>query len=492
MPASLVIGLDLGTTTAKALAIDADSRVAGSASRSVELNAPQPGWATQSPEDYVDAVREALKGLASQVNRQQLAGLAISGAMHSIIPLDGANQPLTEGLTWADRRGRSHIQSLRRQIDAAALHRRTGCPLRALYHPARLRGLQDQAYADSIARFVSMKEWIILALTGELACDRGFASTTGLYNLRQRSWDDQALQLAGISAAQLSPLVDSHAQVGRLEKAIAKQLNLPAGLPVIAGSTDGALANLGAAGGRPGPIVVTVGTSGAVRRTVAEPAVDDHEQTWCYLIADELYIRGGAVNNGGLVAEWIIDQCYRDLPESKRFSTMFAEAAQVEAGADGLVLLPYLAGERTPLWDSDASASVHGLKRYHTRGHLARAALEAVAFCLRDVFDAIDPVEKLSRGKARLYLTGGITHSPVWCQIVADVLNCPIDPCKEADGSAIGAARLGQWALGHVEKLGDFSPLPTHDSIRPDPRRAQTYAGVYQRFQQLKAAMRSD
>jgi gluconokinase len=247
------------------------------------------------------------------------------------------------------------------------------------------------------------------------------------------------------------------------------------------------MANLGAAGSQPGRVVITVGTSGAVRITCDQPRLAVGGGTWCYLMMPQRWIAGGAINNGGLAAQWICDQFYMDQPQGTRFEVMMAEAEAIAPGAEGLIVLPYFTGERSPSWQPKARAAFVGLSLLHRRAHMARATLEGVAFCLADVWDALqlEPDALTKMGAVRL--TGGIVHSPVWCRIIADVLGMRIIASEEEDASALGAARTALVSAG-LRPAASLEEVPVDQpsvQFLPDMRYHTTYVEIRKRFQAL-------
>ena len=358
--------------------------------------------------------------------------------MHSIVPLGANTEPLGNAVTWADSRAEGLIVD----TDYAALYQETGCPLATPYHPARLRWLretQPELFYHT-RTFVSIKDYVGYRLTGTLATDIGMASTTGLLDIRKVRWHKGALELAGITAAVLPELASPTAQLGTLTPAAAAATGLEAGTIIFTGTSDGGLANLGSGVVRPGETVVTLGTSGAVRQVANAPQLGPKGLTWCYLLAENRYFAGGAINNGGLALEWLRTTLYSELPKLEGFTQLLAEAAQAKPSE--LICLPYLTGERTPHWDASLRGSIFGLGKSHTRGDIARAGLEGVAFCLADVYELLKP------NTLPVQLTGGVTHSPFWAQLITDTLGAETELNRVADASAIGAALLAQIALG--------------------------------------------
>ena len=483
----LIIGLDLGTTNCKAVALGLDGSLAGSAESAHSLSEPQPGWAEERAEDVWQGAQEVLRAVAQKVIPQhRVIGLCLSAAMHSLLPVGQDGNPLSPALTWADQRAMPQAQALRQDLELRRLlYNRTGCPLQPLYYPAKLRWLyeNDRQTFDQAARFMGITDWLVYRLTGRWVTEYGLASGTGLLDIRTLHWDPQALGLAGISAERLPELVSPFTVVAGLTPEAAKATGLPAGLPVVAGSSDGALANLGAGAVRPGQSVITVGTSGAVRRVVAQPLIDPAERIWCYLFAEQRWFAGGAINNGGLALQWVRQHFYADLPGEGGFERLMQDAAGIEPGANGLFLLPYFTGERNPYWDSQVRALIYGLDLDHNRTHFARAVLEGVAYCLADVWETLDSIPD---SEPSVRLTGAITRSPLWMQILADVLGESLLPIEVSDASVAGAAMLGFQALGRSTSLEELAgQVSITEAIHPDPARHDRYQELHQRFQLL-------
>jgi gluconokinase len=489
-----VIGLDLGTTNSKAVALDADGKQLASASSDYRLYSPHSGWAEQKVEEVWQGVLAALKTLSGKLPQGiELAGMSISGAMHSSLAVDDRGQPLAPALTWADQRAAPQAEALRKRCDPQALYQRTGCPLVSIYHPAKLRWWIEQA--PEIARktkyFTLIKDWILFRLTGAWATDYSITSATGLLDIRKLEWDSEALDLAGVTADKLPPLVSPRKLVGGLLPEVAQACGLPPGLKVVAGAGDGGLANLGSGAAAPGQSVITVGTSGAVRRVVDQPLLDPQQRTWCYLLAEQRWFAGGAINNGGLAVQWVRERFYPELQGEDGFNRLFADAASVPAGAGGVLLVPYFSGERSPHWDAQARALLVGLGLEHGRAHIARAALEGVAFCLADVWEALQREALQTEESPVVHLTGGITRSPLWVQILADVLGVRLAPVEAADASVVGAAMLGQWALGQVGSLEELAQrVPPGPLVQPDGERHAAYVEEHRRWQGLYPMIR--
>ena len=322
-------------------------------------------------------------------------------------------------------------------------------------------------------------------LTGTWAVDHSVASGTGLLNLRALDWDREALAIAGIDAGSLSPLVPTTHRL-ELDAAPAADLGLEGGLALIVGAADGPLANLGLGAVHPGVAACSIGTSGALRVMVEQPAVDPQRRVFCYALVPGHWVVGGAINNGGAVLRWAGEALAPDLgphPEAR----LLELAGEVPAGSEGLLMLPYLLSERAPHWSSVARGAYVGLTRHHGRGHLVRAAVEGVclqlALVLASVRDAGNEVREIRA-------TGGFARSGLWRQMLADALGMPIGFAAGREGSALGAALLAMDALGLVDGIDRAAQLVhIEDVVEPDAQAAGVYADLLPTFASLYEAL---
>ena len=476
----LVIGLDLGTTNCKAIAVSSSGRVYAQAYTVNSIYSPHPGWVVQRPEDLWQAVLKVLDDLSNQIKQEQIVGLSLSGAMHSLLPVDGEGQPLADAMTWADQRAAPQAIKLREQVDTQVLYQRTGCPLQPLYHIPKIRWWYEKGtqIVKNAAKFVALKDWVCYQLTGKWVADLGIGSASGLLNIRDLRWEDEALSLAGTDPDYFPVLHSPTAIVGE----IASASQSFCGVSVIAGSGDGGLANLGAGARSHGQIVISAGTSGAVRLIVEQPWFDPQERTWCYALMEDSWYAGGATNNAGLTLQWVRQRFYPDLSADQGYWQIFQDASIIPLGAGGLRLLPYFTGERNPHWNPSARGLLYGLRLEHTRAHISRAALEGIAFCLADIWEVLPHTE---RDEEPVRLTGGLASAPLFCQILADVLNVPLVTVATENASALGAAMLGHDALGNasLEEMSEWVALGT--VFEPNPHQHTRYFEIHKEFQEL-------
>jgi xylulokinase len=477
----VLLGLDLGTSSVKALLLAEDGAVLGEHSASYEVRAPRPGWAESSPEDWWEAVLEATAA-AVGLRGTEVAAIGLSGQMHGVVLADERGFPLRPAILWADARSDGELAAYR-ELDEDLCRRLANPPAVGMAGPSLLwlRDREPEAYAS--ARWaLQPKDWLRMRVTGEAATEPSDASATLLYDLLADDWCYEAAEDLGLRAELLAPLVPSARVAGTLQRGAAGELGLREGLLVAAGAADTAAAMLGTGLLRPGPVQLTVGTGAQIVTPEERPGPDPHLRTHLYRAAlPGLWYSMAAVQNAGLALEWV----RRVLGAS--WNDVYDEAFAVPPGSGGVTFLPYLSGERTPRFDPGARGAWTGLGLDHTRGHLLRAALEGVAFALREALDALDdqgiaaPELRLAGGG-----TGGDSGGP-WRQLLADVLGRPmwLLPDEIASvASARGAAFLAGIASGVYAAAEDTLSLTPEPEISIRPGEAD-YQAAYERYKEL-------
>jgi gluconokinase len=481
--AEVVLGADIGTSSAKVVAFDTAGRAHAHAERAYPLDTDEPGQAVQDPGRVSDAAVAALEEAAGAAREAgcDVAGVAFSSAMHSLVGLDGDGRALTPLLTWADTRAREQAERLR--AESPELHARTGTPLHPMSPLAKLVWLRErepETFA-SVRRWCGIKELVLERLTGTWAMDRSCASGTGLMGMESLDWDPDALEAAGIAAAALPALVDPTERLA-LSGQGASETGLPEGTTLVAGAGDGPLANLGVGAVHPGAAACSIGTSAALRLMVEQPAIDPAGHLFCYLLTEGRWVTGGAINNGGAVLEWAGQALAPDLGEHAA-QELLALAAEVPPGSEGLLMLPYLLSERAPHWSGTPRGAYVGLTREHGRGHLVRAAIEGVCLQLALVLASVREAGEEVRA---IRATGGFARSEMWRQMLADALDTRLGFPSSHEGSAFGAALLGMEALGLVESIDVAADLVAIDKeVQPDSGAAGVYAELLPVFDEL-------
>lgn len=476
MAGDIVLGLDVGTTAAKATAFEVGGNgdPIGLAAHEYPLTQPQPGWQVQDPETVVAAAQGAMRRVVTDLAAPgRVVAIACSSAMHGLVALDEEHRPLTGLVTWADSRATEIARGLRESGQARELHGRSGTPVHSMSPLTKLMWFADQE--PGICRrarwWVDLKSWLLWNLTGEIVMDLSCASGTGLLDLSLRDWWPASLDLAGVSVEQI-PRVVPTTTVLSLGPVPARAIGLPAGLPVVVGAGDGPLGNLGTGALDPGVGGLSLGTSGALRTVVPAPDIDPEGRLFCYALTEDAWVVGGAISNGGIIGRWVLD-----LVGGARDSDLTRMAEEVPAGADGLVMVPMLLAERAPLWDPSLHGALLGLRHHHTQSHLARAAIEGVALQLSAIADSLASFGPLTSVRA----TGGVFRAQLWATVLAGVLNLPMHLVSRVGGSALGAAALGLLALDRADGLREallaLNPyaLDTDETVEVDPTDVITY-----------------
>ena len=496
----VIIGIDIGTTSTKAVSFTKDGTVLGSASVSYPVYTDAGGRHELDPDQLLAAVvaslREVIEKMAAagltgrNAKGQGLAGISFSCAMHSLIAVDREGHPLTRAMTWADTRSESYAHALKGSELGKRIYAATGTPIHAMSPLCKLLWMKDEQplVFERAARFISIKEYIWRRLFGKYYIDHSLASATGLFDIRRKTWNPESLALAGVDARRLSePVPCTFWEAGLLPGWAS--LGLPADLPFVIGSSDGCLANLGTGAVRRGDTALTIGTSGAIRMTTSTPETDPRERIFSYVLADGYYVCGGATNNGGNVLQWYSEQVLdRRGAEASELERLVAEADTVAPGCEGLVFLPYLLGERAPVWDAHAKGVFFGIRSIHDQRYFLRAILEGVSYSLRQIGasleETIGPID-------RIYASGGFTRSPIWLKLMADIFQKKVVVTGSADASAVGAAQLGFYALGLLPGLDAAASLVKVESVyEPDAGRATVYQHNYDVFTELYSRLK--
>ena len=481
----VVIGIDTGTTATKAIAAGFDCVVRAHKSVHYPLSVPGPGRAELDAGKLRDAALEALVDVARQCrdNGDRVVAVSLSAFLHGLVPMDAAGRPLGPLVTWADGRAGAQSEQIVAAGRARALQARTGTPVHPMSPLTKLAWWKatDPGTLRDTPRWGGVKEVVLAGLAREpFLLDLSVASGTGLYDIHQRRWDPEALEIAGVRPDQLAEVVPTTRTL-RLDDEVARAAGLPAGTPLIIGAADGPLANLGVGATPAGVAAVSLGTSGAMRTVVDAPTADKAGRLFCYALTEDRWVIGGAINNAGSVVRWA-GQTFAgsfDRPAAEgedadvRDAALLLEAAGVAPGSDGLLCLPYLLGERAPWWRAGLRGAYLGLRREHGRAHLVRAAVEGVCQQLALVRDTFAD-EGITVNEIRA--TGGAVASDLWVNTLAAATDVPVAIADTPEGTALGACLLGLHALGELPDLDHAATLIAIGApTRPDPDDAARY-----------------
>lgn len=486
MPRELVMGLDIGTTSVKACVFNLHGKLIAEAEEMNAFHYPQQGWVEQDPaaieRSAVLAVREAVR--KADIGKDELVSLGFSAAMHSLVAVDEQVKPLSPALIWAD--GRSAAQADRMTAQAKSdIYARTGTPIHPMTPFMKLLWMKETGYEPyrKAAYFMSVKEYLIYSWFGERMIDYSMASATGLFNPASLTWDRELLDMTGITEAQLSELVPPTTVLRGLAADIAAQTGIQGDVPFVIGAADGQLANLGIGAILPGEVAVSVGTSGAIRQLTSHMKVSETQETFCYSFTKDTAIIGGPTNNGGIALQWL-----KDLLQDRGSFTEFLKAAeQVEPGSEGLLFLPYLNGERAPIWNQRAKGNFYGIAMTHQKEHFVRAVLEGITFNLYQIGKAL---ETIAGEPEKIYVNGGLSRSIVWLQMMADVFGADIYVSENHHSAAWGAAWTALVATGKASSFEEIKRnIPMGEAVKPNPENRKRYKHVYEQYEKTVKAV---
>ncbi|MBK9125741.1 MAG: xylulokinase [Chloroflexi bacterium] len=441
-----VLGIDISTTGAKALLLG-DGRVIASHTVGQSVSTPHPLWSEQNPDDWWDGISEAIRSVIvdTAIDPAAIKAIGVTGQMHGLVILDSAGKVLRPSILWNDQRTQAQCDQITEAIGPVEVIRITGSRVLTGFTAPKLLWVRrnEPGVYRRVAHMLLPKDYIRFRLTGEYATDTSDASGTSLLDVGARAWSTKVVDKLAIKAEWLPKLYEGPEVTGRVTAAASKATGLVKGTPVVAGAGDQAAAAIGMGLTAPGLVSVTVGTSGVVfaplEHYIYEPNGSIH--AFCHAVPGLWHWMGVMLSAAGAL------QWYRDtLAPNVRFESLLAEAESVPAGSDGLLFLPYLSGERTPHPDPLARGAFIGLTARHTRGHMTRAVLEGVAFGLNDSLslmrDGGVPMPEVVR------LAGGGSRGALWRQIIADVLDIPVETAPTSEGSALGAGILAMVGAG--------------------------------------------
>jgi xylulokinase len=487
---SVAIGVDVGTTGARAVAVDEQGDVVATRTSEYPLLTPRPRWTEQDPHAWWDATRDAVRGVASvcRADGRPVAGLGLTGQMHGSVFLDGTGDVIRPALLWNDQRTERQCEAITDAVGADRLVEITGNPALTGFQAPKVLWLRDEE-PEAFARVEHMllpKDYVRLRLTGELATDAADAAGTLFLDLRARTWSAEVLDALEIPAAWLPRVLEGPDRSGAVTEEIATALGLPPGIPVAAGGGDNAAAAIGTGITRPGLLSSSIGTSGVLFAHTNEAAIDPSGRVhaFAHSVPGRYCLLAVTLSAGGSLRWW------RD-QTGLGYDELVAEAAAVPPGSEGLMFLPYLTGERTPHLDPAASGAFLGLTARHTRAHMTRAVMEGVLFSLRD---GIEIVRGLGVVPAEVRAIGGGASSELWLRLQADVYGMPIHRMAVEEGAAYGAALLGHVVAGTFADVDEATAVVcTLDEVT-DPVQAdvERYAELYDVYRGLYATLRDD
>lgn len=470
----VTLGLDVGTSGLKAVAMDASGASVATADRSYPLHTPEPGWTEQAPSDWWSAACEALRELTDKLGDREILAVGLSGQMHGMVPLDDSGQVIRPAILWNDQRTGGAVAQIEAAVPTQTLIERGGNPAITGFQLPKviwLREHEPEAFRR-VQQILFPKDYIGFQLTGRMATEPSDASGSNAFHLASKTWDREVLAALDIDVNLFPEVVASDAVVGHVTSAAADATGLRAGTPVVAGAGDNAAAAtaLGLSSSRPRLGSLSLGTSGVIFAPLREPTPDPEGRVHLFCHADGSYHLLAVTLAAAGSMQWLRDTVF----PGRAFDELVELGMNSPRGARGVRFLPYLAGERTPHMDPSLRGAWHGLSLATGPSDLVRSVLEGVAFSLRDALEVIRSLSPIERGLA----TGGGARSDSWLQIVTDVLELPMSRPEDVPGAAQGAAVLAWRSQGE-----EVARVPeTGDDFAPTEAATRAYERAWREF----------
>jgi xylulokinase len=482
------LGIDTSTTATKALLMDPAGTVVAVGRSDYGFDTPHPRWSEQAPDLWWDATVEAIAAALAEagIAGSQVGAVGLTGQMHGLVLLDEAGGVLRPSILWNDQRTDAECDEIRRLVGRTELIATTGNDALTGFTAPKILWVRrhEPDVFDRVRHVLLPKDHVRYRLTGGFAADKADGSGTLLFDLGRRDWSPLVLDALGIPARWLPPTHEGPDVTGLVSEEAAAATGLRSGTPVVAGGGDQAANGVGVGAVRPGIAAVSLGTSGVVFAATDGPVIepDGRLHAFCHAVPGTWHVMGVMLSAAGSL-RWFHDT----LAPDRSYAALDEAAAAVPAGANGLVFLPYLTGERTPHPDPTARGAFVGLTVRHGLGHLARAVMEGVAFGLRDMVELMPP----TLGIEEVRVAGGGARSPLWVQIIADVLGRPVRVMGTYEAAAHGAAMLAatsQGAFGSVQEAAD-AIVEVGPAIAPGGATG-AYADAYPLYRDLYPALR--
>ncbi len=488
----LFLGIDLSTTGAKALLMDDAGNVVSSATTDLTLSTPKPLWSEQSPTEWWHATVSSIRRVLAEADAggADVQAVGLTGQMHGLVLLDEAGEPLRPAILWNDQRTGPQCEAITERLGFERLLALTGNPALAGFTAPKIlwvREHEPDIYGKA-SQILLPKDYIRYRLTGEYATDKAGAAGTLLMDIKTRDWSDDVLKALDISPDLLPRTHEGPAVTGVVAEEAARLTGLQAGTPVVGGGGDQAAQAVGVGAVAPGIVALTLGTSGVVFAPTSEPIIENQGRlhAFCHAVPGQWHLMGAMLSAAGSL-RW-----YRDtLAPGEGYDELLAPAADMPIGAEGLFFLPHLTGERTPHPDPLARAGFVGLTLRHTRAHMTRALLEGVAFGLADVMAL---VQEAGLGDIRqIRVSGGGARSPLWRQILADVLGRGLVTVNAAEGAAYGAALLAAVGAGRWASVPEAcaETIKVVESTEPSAEAKAAYAEIRPLYRALYPALKA-
>ena len=491
-----IITIEIGTGAIRVAAFDLKGAMLGSSKGAYPTFHARPDFSEQDPEQIFITMLYILKNFLNEKihpKKHKVVCICFSAAMHSVLPIDKNGVPIGNAMVWSDNRAKKEANELKNSKLGKSLYKVTGTPIHAMSPLNKITWIKnnDKERFNSAQKFISIKTYILQQLTGEYIVDYSIASATGMLNIYTLKWENDALKPAGITKEKLPDLVPVFYTPKKLKKEFQTSLGLPDKVKLIVGSSDGCMATLGAGVWGDGKATVTLEESGAVRVTGKAALQDDKQRLFNYLITEGHYVSGGPTNNAGSVFEWYAKQ-FGDFKNAfdleDCMDNLINDAAKVSVGSAGLIFLPYLQGERAPIWNANAKGVYFGLNINHQQQHFVRATIEGILYAIYSIGKTLQE----HRNIKSLSANGTFASYPFWTQMMADIFNIPVH-IKQGSGSdsvAFGSFLLSATEIGIYKNLDEAAKtVKLPDSFTPNKQHHQVHMKNYAIFERLSVKL---
>ena len=489
-----LLGIDVSTTAVKALLTDASGRLVGSASTPLRLSTPRPGWSEQDPRDWWEATIASIRALLERSNLQpdSIVSLGLTGQMHGAVFLDAKGDVIRPAILWNDARSDAECAEIEQRVGSERLREITGNPALVGFQAPKILWLKEhepENYA-AVRHVLLPKDYVRYRLSGELATDASDAAGTLLLDLAERDWSGELLSALDIPRDWLPDVYEGPQVTGRVSSEAAQLTGLAAGTSIVAGGGDNAAAAIGCGVIDRGTGLLSLGTSGVIFAPTDGPQIDPTGalHSFCHAVPGAYHLMGVILSAGGSL-RWARDVLASVRSGTDTYDEFIEPARYIAPGAEGLFFLPYLSGERTPHMDPSARGAWIGLSLAHHKEHLVRAVLEGVAFALRDAWER---VKALNAEPSALRIVGGGARSALWREILAAVLDVPLQQLSVDEGAAFGAALLagvGAGAFNDVNEATTQAVKLNGEQEVPTPALVERYEEIYHNYVSLYPAL---
>ena len=481
----LFIGVDLGTSAVKLLLMDENGKIKKTVSREYPLYFPHPGWSEQKPEDWYIQSMDGLKELLKDEKKEEVAGISFGGQMHGLVLLDENDEVIRPALLWNDGRTYEECDYLNNVIGKEKLSEYTANISFTGFTAPKILWVKNKEPENfaRIKKIMLPKDYLAYRLSGVHCTDVSDASGMLLFDVKNRTWSKEMCEICSVKQEWLAKVYESYEVVGTLKKEVAEELGIPAAAKVIAGAGDNAAAAVGTGTVGDGRCNISLGTSGTIFISSRKFGVDKNNALHSFDHADGTYHLMGCMLSAASCNKWWMDEILKTKEYAKE------QEGIDRLGENHVFFLPYLMGERSPHNNPNARGTFTGITMDTTREDMTQAVLEGVAFALRD---SLEVAKSLGIPITRTKICGGGAKSPLWCKMIANILNLKVDKIESEEGPALGAAMLaavGCGVYGSVEEIAE-KMVKVVDTIEPDPSIAAKYDEKYAQFKQIYPAMK--